>query len=107
MAAAGIVALDSMIDRLADDHVSARRLAELLLRDRLALVDLSTVQTNMIRADFSPLSGNGIELREYLARRGILMSLTDKAFSRLVTHYWISDADVDKVVGTLNAFKKK
>lgn len=107
MAAAGIVALDRMIDRLEEDHLVARKLAEELLENGLAELDINLVQTNMLRVDFSPICSNGFDLRDFMAREGIMMSITEDAFSRLVTHYWISMDDVAKVIETLQSYAKK
>jgi threonine aldolase len=107
MAAAGLVALDCMIDRLAEDHVNARHLAEELVANNLANIDLLTVQTNMIRADFSPICTNGADLRDYLHREGIKVSMTDQGFSRLVTHYWINGDDVEKTLRVLKNFARE
>ena len=104
MAAAGLVALDCMIDRLTEDYVNARRLADGLSNDRLAIVDLETVQTNMVRADFSPICSSGSDLREFLWNKGIKVSMTEAGFSRLVTHYWISSEDIDKTLSVLRDF---
>jgi threonine aldolase len=104
MAAAGLVALDHMIDRLAEDHINARRLAEGLTNDGLALIDLETVQTNMVRADFSPICSSGSELREFLWNRGVKVSMTEAGFARLVTHYWVSSDDILKVLSVLREF---
>ena len=48
LAAAGLVALDSMVDRLAEDHVNCRHLAEGVRRLPRVGLDLATVQTNIV-----------------------------------------------------------
>ncbi len=55
MAAAGIVALEKMVDRLAEDHAKARRLAEGIAAVRPELVHLSLVQTNIVMMRTGPL----------------------------------------------------
>ncbi len=55
IAAPGIVALESMIDRLAEDHENARLLAQALAEIPGLHIDLKTVQSNMVRVDVSGL----------------------------------------------------
>lgn len=107
MAAAGLVALDEMIDRLSEDHQNAQRLAEGLVADGLANIDLDTVQTNMVRADFSPICSNGPELRDYLWNENVKITISDGGFSRLVTHYWISADDVEKMLTATLAYARE
>jgi threonine aldolase len=107
MAAAGIVALDSMIDRLKEDHVNARYLAERLLDEGLAKLDLETVQTNMIRGSFRPICENAADLSDYLAREKIMVTIADNGGMRLVTHYWISKDDVEKLLTTLRNYIRR
>ena len=72
LAAAGIVALESMVDRLADDHVNARRLAEGLASLPGLRVDLESVQTNMVYADTGP--GDAPAVVAMLAAGGVLIN---------------------------------
>ena len=105
MAAAGLVALACMIDRLEEDHIHARQLAVRLQEEGLAKLELERVQTNMFRADFSPICSDGNDLREFLWKRNIKMSITEKGFSRLVTHYWISSEDIDTTIAALHDYE--
>jgi len=99
IAAPGIVALTSMIDRLEEDHGNARRLALALQRECGLSIDMETVQTNIVVADVSPrLSA------DYLAaakKAGILASSFGKHQVRFVTHRGITEDDVDEVVERL------
>ena len=96
LAAAGIVALETMVDRLAEDHANARRLADLLGAVPGISVDMASVETNMVYADFSAL---GVTLDVFLAalaQRGLRVSPIPPARMRLVTHRHITEADVDR-----------
>jgi threonine aldolase len=101
IAAAGIVALDQMVGRLAEDHARAKKLAAGLR----AVPGLSVDEppTNMVffnLADSIKLSVHEIELE--MKKRGILIESVGKQRRfRFVTHYWIDDAAVEKTVETL------
>ena len=102
IAAAGIVALESMIARLAEDHTRAKNLAEGL--SEIPHIHLDGMPpTNMVffnLADSVPLTVEQIEAQ--MQERGILVHATGKRRFRLVTHYWVDDAAVEK---TVDAFK--
>ena len=93
IAAAGLVALETMIARLPEDHARARRLAEGLAEIPGVSVDLATVQTNIVifrpPADLDPK-----RLILTLADRGIRISDYGTRGLRLVTHYEIDDEAV-------------
>lgn len=95
IAAAGIVALSEMVERLADDHANARRLAEGLAKVPGITVDLAAVQTNMVFFSLSePLVGN---FGPFMAGQGI--TIGDGPYPiRAVTHYGIEPADIDRVI---------
>ncbi|HSD85267.1 MAG TPA: low-specificity L-threonine aldolase [Anaerolineae bacterium] len=104
LAAAGIVALEKMIDRLAEDHAHARRLAEGLADTPGVAVDLDRVQTNIIYFDLTPeikVAGEAIVQRLLEQQIKILNPGPARHF-RFVTHVWIDRDDVDRV---LLAFK--
>jgi threonine aldolase len=104
LAAAGIVALEKMIDRLAEDHVNARRLAEGLADTTGVAIDLDRVQTNIIYFDLTPevkAPGEAITQRMLDHKIKILNPGPARRF-RFVTHAWIDRGDVDQV---LLAFK--
>jgi threonine aldolase len=101
IAAAGIVALDQMVDRLAEDHVRAKNLAAALR----AIPGLSVDEppTNMVFFNLA----NSIKLTVHeiateMKKRGILIeSVGKKRRFRFVTHYWIDDAAVEQTVAAL------
>jgi len=86
MAAAGIVALETMIDRLAEDHANARLLAEGIAAARPGLVNLELVQTNIVNCDTRPLGLQAVELCHMLEERGVRCLPMDAYRVRFVTH---------------------
>ena len=101
VAAAGVYALDNHVDRLADDHRRARRLALGLAEAGLA-VDPDGVETNFVQVDVSPLSSEEAIAR--LADEGVGLSGTiHPGVLRAVTHLDVSDEDID---GALDAIPR-
>jgi threonine aldolase len=92
LAAAGLVALDTMVDRLADDHANARTLAEGLAELHGVSCDLSRVQTNLVFFDVTKMDAH--EFEEGCRRRGLLGDATGGHRFRFVTHHGITNADV-------------
>ncbi len=104
LAAAGIVALETMIDRLSEDHARARRLAEDLGRIPGLTLDLGMPQTNMVFVSLSPETGLNAELvTARLKKRGVLVGDVGVRQFRLVTHCWIRDADISETVAAFAA----
>jgi len=102
IAAAGIVALERMVDRLAEDHVNARTLAEGLATLPRLSIDLASVQTNIVilRID---RPGGADELVTGCAARKVKLHAMSPTFIRCVTH---KDVDADDIGRTLDAFKE-
>jgi threonine aldolase len=92
LAAAGLIALETMVDRLAEDHANARTLAEGLAELPGVTCDLSRVQTNIVYFDVSKMSGQAFE--DECRRRGLLGGATSTHRVRFVTHRMVSAADV-------------
>ena len=90
IAAAGIVALNQMVDRLAEDHARARRLAEGLSGIPGLTIDLDTVQTNIVIFDTQPAMSHG-DFVAAMSDHGVLMSNYTPRGVRMVTHYQASD----------------
>jgi threonine aldolase len=89
IAAAGIVALRTMVDRLADDHANARRLGEELAALPGLRVDPEQVRTNMVVVELRPPLV-AVEVAERLRGEGVLVSQMGPAVFRLVTHRHIT-----------------
>ncbi len=98
LAAAGIVALETMIDRLADDHANARRLAEGLAELPGLTLDMESVETNMVYVDCSGTGQSSAELAKRLNAAGVMVSTPGAASLRFVTHRHITAEDVDEAV---------
>jgi threonine aldolase len=99
VAAAGIVALETMIDRLAEDHRRARSLAAGLAGIAGIEVENLVPPSNMVyfglKADV-PLDTS--DLVKGMAARGVRINPVSARRVRLVTHYWIDDAAIEKTV---------
>jgi threonine aldolase len=104
IAAAGIVALESMIERLEDDHAHASRLADGLRAIPGIELDPTPPQTNMVYfnlARSAPVSPG--ELVRRMGESGVVLDSDGSRRFRLVTHYWVSTPDIAK---TIEAFRK-
>jgi len=98
VAAAGVYALDYHVDRLAEDHARARRLAE-GLRDAGLPVELERVETNFVQIDLQPLGLERDEALERLRNEDVGLSGTPQpTVLRAVTHLDISDEDIDRAL---------
>jgi threonine aldolase len=96
LAAAGLVALDTMVDRLAEDHANARTLAEGLAELPGVKCDLTRVQTNLVYFEVTGVSG--AHFTEECKRRGLLGEALDPQRIRFVTHNGISATDVQSAL---------
>jgi threonine aldolase len=105
LAAAGIVALETMPGRLNEDHARARRLAEGLKAFPHLVLDPGTPHTNMVFFSLSEQSpfASAQELASHMEKCQVKIGIVNARRFRLVTHYWIDDEAVDKC---LEAFRK-
>jgi threonine aldolase len=101
IAAAGIVALDRMVDRLADDHRNAKFLAEGCARVDGLSVDLARVQSNMVVLDVSGVSADEMVFCSKLKEKGVLAGSVGKGRIRLVTHWGIERSDVERALDAI------
>jgi threonine aldolase len=96
VAAAGIVALDTMVDRLAEDHEHARRLAELLGEAGLVLdCDPEEVETNIIFAEVPAHLMDAADFVDRLAGEGVRINPPRGRRIRLITHHDVSAEDIE------------
>ncbi|MGA2992175.1 MAG: low specificity L-threonine aldolase [Candidatus Korobacteraceae bacterium] len=100
IAAAGIVALKTMVQRLSEDHLHARMLAEAVARTRLK-VDLATVQTNIVVVDVDALGITAAQFVEELRKNNIKVNETGRYRIRLVTHKDVSRSDIEYAIEIL------
>jgi threonine aldolase len=103
IAAAGIVALETMIGRLQEDHEAARRLAKGLAWLDPALADSDQVQTNILRMDVSGSTRDATDWASALAGHGILVQASGAKQLRLVTHRHIDREAVDRTIAAFAA----
>jgi threonine aldolase len=97
MAAAGIVALETGIDRLTEDHANAVKLATGLLERFPGCCDPDIVETNLFHIRVSAFGMSGQELADYLAKEGILV-FSGEPHMRLATHRMVTSEDIDRVL---------
>ena len=107
VAAAGIVALETMIPRLAEDHGTAKRLAEGLHRIDPALCEPKHVETNLVRVDVRKSGKRAAQWSDDLKEKGVLVSPADAWSLRFVTHRHVSTPDVDTAVGAFASLWRK
>jgi len=103
LAAAGIVALETMVERLAEDHENARRLAEGLAGIPGLDVDLECVQTNMV---FAEVVAHGLDAASFvagLAAAGVRAGAVGSTRVRLVTHHGVGASGVDAALRAARA----
>ena len=98
LAAAGIVALEEMVDRLAEDHQRAQRLAEGLSQVSGIKVADTNYRTNILLVD---VEGTGLSAPEFSSRLkalGLWINPKSGTTLRIVVHRHIEDSDVDRVI---------
>jgi threonine aldolase len=100
IAAGGLYALNHNIERLAEDHENARRLAAGLARLPGISIDRDDVATNIFFIHLAPPAPSARELSAKLRERGVLCGAAKDGspIIRLVTHYGIEQADVDRAI---------
>ena len=103
LAASGIVALTEMIDRLAEDHANARKLAEGLAEIPGLSIDPAMIKTNIVYFETNREDLFEDELVRRLEKEGIKIAAMGPRLLRAVTYYQITDGDIEFA---LNAFSK-
>jgi threonine aldolase len=96
IAAAGIVALGSMIDRLQEDHDNARLLAQGLAGLPSLRLDPASGQSNMVSLQVEGIPA--LEFQGRLREAGVLVTYMGGQRLRLVTHYGIERADIKEAI---------
>jgi len=98
LAAAGIVALETMVNRLGEDHQTAKRFAEGLHRIDPSLCEPKDVETNLVRVDARKSGRRAAQWSADLKSKGVLVAPADIYVLRFVTHRHVSAPDVDAAV---------
>jgi threonine aldolase len=101
LAAAGHYALDHNIERLAEDHARAKKIARALAAHDDSLIEPETVDTNIVGLDLSHSGITAAEFAKRAADSGVLISALGKTYARLVTHLDIDDAQCDEAIAGL------
>ena len=95
IAAAGIIALTEMVDRLADDHKNARKLADGLANIEGLFIDPNLVLTNIVYIEIMKREITSQMLAQRLHTRGIRLLSTGPNRLRAVTNYHVVSSDID------------
>lgn len=95
LAAAAIVALENMVERLPEDHRTAKRLAAGLHKIDASIVDPAKVETNLVRASVLASGRKAADWSALMKQRGVLVSPCETWDLRFVTHRHIGNAEVD------------
>lgn len=104
LAAAGIVAIKQMVDRLGEDHENARKMAEGIAGIKGLSIDPHRIRTNILHFDVDKEGLTAPKLVEMLDRKGIRMLPSGARRIRAVTHYQVTSANIDHaltVIGSL------
>lgn len=106
IAAAGIVALENMVDRLAEDHVHARRLAEGIAGISGLRTEPGRVQTNILYIDLVDRRFSDDQFMALLEKKGVRLSHPGPARFRMLTHHGIGTAEIDIALAALRDVMK-
>lgn len=98
LAAAGHYALDHNIDRLAEDHARAKRLAQALAAHDSSLIDADSVETNIVGLELSQSGMSAADFAAGCKERGLWISALGKSYARLVTHMDFDDAQCEEAI---------
>ena len=98
LAAAALYALEHHVDRLAEDHANAQRLADAIRQIPALALRPETVDTNLVFFTVDPAWGTAPEFSAELKQRGVLMNATGPTTLRAATHLDVSRADVDRAI---------
>ncbi|MFQ6066766.1 MAG: threonine aldolase family protein [bacterium] len=101
LAAAGIYALDHHVERLAEDHANAKRLAEAISEFKSFKIDPENVQTNILHFD---IIGEGMDSKIVLGKlrnEGVLVLPRDDRSIRAVTHLGVDKDDIEQAISTM------
>jgi threonine aldolase len=102
IAAAGIVALDQMTDRLSEDHANARHLAEGIACISGLAIDPARVRTNILFIDLDDKRFSDEEFLKRLAEKGVRISHTGPSRFRMLTHVGIGTKEIDAALKALH-----
>ncbi len=106
LAAAGLVALEKMTDRLVEDHRNALLLGRELAKIPGIKVNMEDIQINMVFLDLKETGVNPDAFMKGLTEKGIRANPPENGIMRLVTHYWTSPEDIAYTAGVIRELTK-
>lgn len=98
LAAAGIIALEENIDRLAEDHANAAKLAQGLFEIPGIAIDPAQIKSNLVFFDVIKAGLTATELADKLNAKGVRVLASSPTRIRAVTHYYITSDDIDRAL---------
>ena len=101
IAAPALIALEKQVDRLADDHALAKRLAERIAAIPGLVADPARVQTNIVVFEAAPGGPGGVAIAERWKKGGVLCLVVDERRVRAVTCYEVGPAEIDAAADRL------
>jgi len=107
LAEAGLIALEKMPARLAEDHANARRMAEGLARIPGIEIEPEQVRTNIVIFDVSGTGRTSAQIIARLKERGVLINGINPKCMRLVTHMDVSTADCESALVAIEEAVKR
>lgn len=102
IAAGALFALENNIDRLVDDHVRAKRLANALAELPGITISPDQVETNILYFDMGGCGPSAVSFCDAMKQLGVLLQPVGATRIRAVTHLDISDGDIEKAIDALN-----
>ena len=104
IAAAGLISLEKMTKRLGEDHARAKKLADGLRQVEGLVVDAGSPSTNMVYLNLADeVKINSSQVIDRMKKFGVVLDAENARRFRLVTHYWVDDAGVER---TLSGFRE-
>ncbi len=107
IAAAALYAVEHNIDRLAEDHANAQRLASGIANLPGVTVHVASVETNIVYFDVDEARGTAKQFCDALREQGVWILSTATQRIRAVTHLDVSAADIDRALAAMNAVLRK
>lgn len=107
IAAGALYALENHVDRLAEDHANAKKLASAINEMPNVSIDIGAVETNILYFDVNPSLGPAKNLCDKLRERGLLMIATGPQRIRIVTHLDATGDSIDRAISILRSVLSK
>jgi threonine aldolase len=101
LAAAGHYALDHNIERLAEDHARAKKMAHALAAHDASLIDPTKVETNIVGLELSQAGISAADFATRCRENGLWISALGRSYARLVTHLDFDDAQCDEAIAIM------